>query len=149
MPLTAQAGADRARDLNRSWALKPPVVPGRRWCCNSVHLVIGSIGDSPTTQQPTRAPRCPPPSPMPDSRLRERAGPVLAPGQARRPQPAGTAACLGPGGSYCKRARLPGPQEANYTQISLHWPRSCIGQGLVGGNRGQVGSPLGLVASPC
>ena len=51
------------RDLNRFGALKPPVVPGRRQCCNSVHLVIGSIGDSPTTQQPTRAPKCPPPAP--------------------------------------------------------------------------------------
>jgi hypothetical protein len=36
--------------LNRFGALKPPAVPGRRQCCNSVHLVIGSIGDSPMTQ---------------------------------------------------------------------------------------------------
>jgi hypothetical protein len=52
----------RTRDLNWFGALKPPVVPDRRWCCNSVHLVIGSIGDSPTTPQPTRASKCPPPA---------------------------------------------------------------------------------------
>jgi hypothetical protein len=48
----------------------------------------------------------PPPRPsIPDSRLRVRAGPALSPGQARRPQPAGVATCLRPGGSYCNRAR--------------------------------------------
>jgi hypothetical protein len=36
----------------------------------------------------------PSPSPIPDSRLRERAWPALAPGTAARPQPAGTAAAV-------------------------------------------------------
>ena len=73
----------------------------------------------------------PSPSPIPDSRLRGRAWPALAPGPAARPQPAGTAACLGPGGSSCKRARAPGPHEANYTQIfwrSSFQPKSALAE---------------------
>jgi hypothetical protein len=42
----------KARDLNLNWfwALKPPVVPGGRWCWNSVHLLIRSIEDNPGSQ---------------------------------------------------------------------------------------------------
>jgi hypothetical protein len=61
----------------------------------------------------------PSPSPIPDSRLRERAWPALAPGTAARPQPADTAACLGPAGGSCKRAWGPGRKRPNYTQISF------------------------------
>ena len=104
---------------NRFGALKPPVVPSRRWCYNSVHLVIGSIGDSPTTQQPTRAPKCPPPAPYLTAGFGSARGQRWRQGQPRGPNrlarrrvwdlagfPAGGRGARGARGQTIRRSRF-------------------------------------------